>query len=354
MNKKTKDYENQAVAESVNAAQTAVGTKKGNRCGRKDVQSTSRFLGRGRGWTGFVNLKEFYEFMTLLGLSTVDVAGKIGQTRASIVHILKADDAPLSVLMNIASAFGYTLALEYAIPEKQKVFEPTGAVIIPKMALEEARGKRMFFLRKAMQATGNTASDLGKVVGFNRSSVLRWFAIDDFRMSYAKRIAEGMGWKLDICYRQMTVRERAAKKKAAKVASCPPVKDIFASAAPQTAAARKFLEKLRGALEERLCDEALSPEKLARAFRTETPFLHARIKGLLGIGTEEAIESYRLDRAAAILKEERCTCKEVAKRVGIANPPAFTKKFKKRYGVTPMDFTIQATIDSEAEDEAEE
>ena len=76
------------------------------------------------------------------------------------------------------------------------------------------------------------------------------------------------------------------------------VQASLCSPAPQTAAARKFLEKLRGALEERLCDEALSPEKLAKAFRTETPFLHARIKGLLGIGTEEAIESYKLDRAA--------------------------------------------------------
>ena len=89
-------------------------------------------------------------------------------------------------------------------------------------------------------------------------------------------------------------------------------------------------------------------------FRTEAPLLHARIRPLLGIGTAEAIESYKLDRAAEILTEEQCSCIEVTKRVGMVNPPAFSKKFKSRYGITPGDFTMLAAIERETEDEEED
>ena len=301
---KIENFENQNVTKNANVTEAAAevaatGTKNGNKPGRKEIHSTSRFLGRGRGWTGFTNLKELYEFMALLGLETSDVAKKIGQTRMNVGRMLRADDAPVSILHNIATAFGYNLTLKYTVPEKRKVFEISGSVRLPKMALEEARGKRMFFLREAMQTAGVSASDVGEAVGFNRSSVMRWFAVDDFRISYAWKIAEAMGWKLNVSYDQMTVRERAAKRKTRKLSQeCPEIKDIFFAASPQTTADRKFLDKLRKIFENHLSDDALTPEKLAKVFRTEAPLLHARIRPLLGIGTEETIEYYRLDRAA--------------------------------------------------------
>ena len=363
MEEKTENIKGQRVpkktAATARALAKAAAEFKPSPRGHKAYNYTSRYLGKNKGWTGLVNLKEFYDFLLLLGLDAGDVAKAMGDTRASINRWFRADDTLLSNLMETARRFGYKLTLEYVIPDDQEIFSSADVERMPEMVLRGAQAKRLYFLRKATQMTGVNNSEISTVIGFHRSALQHWFGIDDTRMSYLKRIEQVMGWELKIRYTQMSVRERAAsereaKRKAAMAASIPDVKDVFSSASPKTEVDRRFLEKFRTALEKGYSDPAFGPQTLARAFDTETHLLHARLMGLLGTGTDKVIMNYRVDRAAAMLKEGSCSCTGAAKKVGIKSSTKFYDNFRERYGMTPGDYATNAKIQKEMQEADED
>ena len=360
MRKKAEAPENRGVEMAEKASGKAViaeetpAAEEPKRNGRLKVVSSSHYRGKAKGWEGLRNLSEFNEFIMTLGLTAGDVARKLEAPAQNVTRWFAIDDAYLGNVMKVATLYDYRLFVEYRLTDRQICFERSGAVELPRLKREEMHGKKLLFLRKALQLSGNTVTDLAAALGLGRTSVQHWLIIDDIRFSYMKRIAEVMGWKLSIKFKPMTAKERKEMKQAPEAIACPEVKDVFDLGGKEVSAAdRKFLEKLRKALDAHISEQDFSAERLAKRMNTETHLLHARLMGLLGLGTANVIEAYRLDSAAAILKEGGCTCREVTRRVGFSSAPNFSKNFKSRYGITPGNFAIQSSLQNEAEGKEE-
>ena len=66
--------------------------------------------------------------------------------------------------------------------------------------------------------------------------------------------------------------------------------------------------------------------------------LHRKVKAICNQSTSEFIRSFRLQRAADLIKQEAGNMAEIAYKVGFNSQAYFTKSFQDMYGCTPGDF----------------
>jgi len=66
--------------------------------------------------------------------------------------------------------------------------------------------------------------------------------------------------------------------------------------------------------------------------------LNRKIKALTGQSSSEFIRTYRLNRAAELIKKKSATVAEIAYDVGFNNPSYFTECFKQYFGQLPSGF----------------
>ena len=52
----------------------------------------------------------------------------------------------------------------------------------------------------------------------------------------------------------------------------------------------------------------------------------------------EYLTNLRMSRAKELLKDERCSMKEICLEVGYSDPNYFSRIFKKNFGVTPTEY----------------
>ncbi len=101
---------------------------------------------------------------------------------------------------------------------------------------------------------------------------------------------------------------------------------------------QQFLEKMNEILEENLENEDFSVEKLGDAMGMSRVQLHRKIRALADKSPSEFIRSFRLMRAADLLKQDAGNIAEIAYMVGFNSQSYFTRCFQEEFGCSPSEF----------------
>jgi signal transduction histidine kinase/DNA-binding response OmpR family regulator len=101
---------------------------------------------------------------------------------------------------------------------------------------------------------------------------------------------------------------------------------------------REFMKELKEALEKNLSDPDFGVDELTAALYMGRATLNRKIKAITGESTRRFIQSYRLKRAAQLLKANFGNVTEVSFEVGFASSGYFTKCFKKKFHQLPLAF----------------
>ena len=104
---------------------------------------------------------------------------------------------------------------------------------------------------------------------------------------------------------------------------------------------REFLEDLKAALHKNIADPEFNVEELSKKLYMSRATLYRKIHALSGESPTEFLRSYRLKRAAELLKRNYGSVLEVAFAVGFSSAAYFTKCFKEKFHRLPSSF--QAT-----------
>lgn len=98
---------------------------------------------------------------------------------------------------------------------------------------------------------------------------------------------------------------------------------------------RAFLERVREVIEENLGDEDFQVGVLASRLAIDRSHLYRRLRELTGLTPSALLLELRLERAAQLLEDGAGSVGEVASSVGFKDVSHFTKRFRKRFRMTP-------------------
>ncbi|MBR1478454.1 MAG: 2-isopropylmalate synthase [Lachnospiraceae bacterium] len=84
--------------------------------------------------------------------------------------------------------------------------------------------------------------------------------------------------------------------------------------------------------------EEATLDMIAEEFHLSKPYLSKYIKEKAGLTFQDVVKEERLKRAEALLKETDLSIENVAAEVGYENVEHFNRLFKKKHGVTPVQF----------------
>lgn len=96
-----------------------------------------------------------------------------------------------------------------------------------------------------------------------------------------------------------------------------------------------FITRLRSFINQHLNNTELNGHLISKNFRISRMQLHRKLKALTNQTTTEFIQSIRLEVALELLKEKKLNVSEVAFQTGFNSLTHFTRKFKKKYQITP-------------------
>ena len=100
----------------------------------------------------------------------------------------------------------------------------------------------------------------------------------------------------------------------------------------------KLMAEMREIIENNLEKNDFTIDTLAYELRVSRTTLYNKIKGLTGNTPSDLLRVYRINRAKALLREQRRSVAEVAELVGFADLKYFREVFKKAVGVTPSEY----------------
>ncbi len=101
----------------------------------------------------------------------------------------------------------------------------------------------------------------------------------------------------------------------------------------------KFLKRLHEIVEERISDSKFGVEELAREIGMSRVQLYRKLTALTNQSAVEFLRTYRLERAADLLRQGVGNVAEIAFQVGFDNPSYFTKTFREHFGTLPSELT---------------
>jgi AraC-like DNA-binding protein len=105
-----------------------------------------------------------------------------------------------------------------------------------------------------------------------------------------------------------------------------------------------FIEKLTGIIEQHIESENFSVEILCKEIGMSRAQLHRKIKAISNQSATEFIRTFRLRRAADLIKQDAGNMAEIAYKVGFNSQAYFTKSFQEVYGCTPGEFKKQQAL----------
>jgi len=100
----------------------------------------------------------------------------------------------------------------------------------------------------------------------------------------------------------------------------------------------KFLSELKKHMEQEIDNPELNVTLLAEKMALNSTNLYRKVKALTGHSATEFIRTFRLKRAAQLLKEEGLNVTDVMHMVGFNHRSYFTRSFKALYGVSPKEY----------------
>jgi len=98
-----------------------------------------------------------------------------------------------------------------------------------------------------------------------------------------------------------------------------------------------LLKRVMTAIEERMSDESLGAEEIAREVAMSRRHLDRKLIGLTNLSTAELVKYLRLQRARELLEKHAATIAEIAFQVGFGDPSYFSSCFHERFGVLPSE-----------------
>ena len=101
---------------------------------------------------------------------------------------------------------------------------------------------------------------------------------------------------------------------------------------------QEFIKELKEAIEKNMSEEDFGVDKLAKALYMSRATVNRKIRAITGESTNRFIQSYRLKRAAQLLKENFGNVTEVSFEVGFSSSAYFSKCFKEKFHQAPHDF----------------
>ena len=111
---------------------------------------------------------------------------------------------------------------------------------------------------------------------------------------------------------------------------------------PAETTEERFLDNVRRTIEGHLEDESFDVEALALALGYSRSSLYRQLEGLVEASPAEIILGVRLERASQLLENAERTVSEVAYGVGFKSVSHFSRRFKRRFGVSPTEYRSTA------------
>jgi DNA-binding response OmpR family regulator len=104
-----------------------------------------------------------------------------------------------------------------------------------------------------------------------------------------------------------------------------------------------FLQKLHQVLEAHLDDEQFGVEGLGDALGMSRSQIHRKLKAITNQSPGDLIRSYRLQRAADLIRQDAANLSEIAWQTGFRTLSHFSRSFHEQYGCTPSEFRKRHT-----------
>ena len=101
---------------------------------------------------------------------------------------------------------------------------------------------------------------------------------------------------------------------------------------------KHFMEELYKLMEEELSNSELDVTRITKMLYISRTKLYYKIKGLTGETPSNFFRTYKLNRAAELLKSGKYTVSEIADKTGFSTQSHFSVVFKKQFGVTPSEY----------------
>jgi signal transduction histidine kinase/ligand-binding sensor domain-containing protein/CheY-like chemotaxis protein len=102
-----------------------------------------------------------------------------------------------------------------------------------------------------------------------------------------------------------------------------------------------FLEKIIKTIESYFEDEKFSVDILAEQMNMSISQLNRKLNALIDQPPGQLIRTFRLQRAADLLKQNVGTVAEICYKVGFNDQAYFSRAFKKQFGVSPSEFKVR-------------
>lgn len=97
-------------------------------------------------------------------------------------------------------------------------------------------------------------------------------------------------------------------------------------------------------------DQHLRVEELAAELGLSRSYFCRIFREKMGVSPQEYIISYRLEKAVELLTVKRLTQKEVARQVGYPDVYAFSRMFKRKYGMSPGKYRSEKLMNKKSRD----
>jgi signal transduction histidine kinase/DNA-binding response OmpR family regulator len=101
----------------------------------------------------------------------------------------------------------------------------------------------------------------------------------------------------------------------------------------------KFILRAKNLVEKHMSDPAFGVEKFAEEMHLSRAQLFRKIKALRGISPTEFINTIRLQKAATLILAKADTLTQISYSVGFNEQSYFAKRFRKKFGVSPSEYT---------------
>ena len=101
---------------------------------------------------------------------------------------------------------------------------------------------------------------------------------------------------------------------------------------------KQFLQKLDSLIEEHIMDSSISVDELASGLCMGRTTFYQKVKGVANLTPNDYINTYKLKKAANLLKQGTYRINEVYYRVGFSSSSYFAKKFTSQFGISPSEY----------------
>lgn len=99
-----------------------------------------------------------------------------------------------------------------------------------------------------------------------------------------------------------------------------------------------FMTELYHLMESELSNPELDVTRMTQLLKISRTKFYYKVKGLTGENPSVFFKTYKLNRAAELLKEGKYTISEIADMTGFNTLSHFSKSFKQQFGIPPSEY----------------